>query len=171
MAKKKPASRPAKKPTKRRKRVELVADSLTVESLQAQQLTLVDDKGRPRIWAMWLPEEDRDRGSTLLQFLDKKGRPLLELSVLDVSNQQGAFVTLFTPEGRTAVSVGTTYGRGSGISINDSAGRPSIQLGVNHPENPHPPGPQPRIDVIDWQTRRSWTPWDGQWQLPPEPPA
>ena len=171
MAKKKPAARPLKKATRRRPRRHLEADSLTVGSIETQQLTLVDDKGRRRLWALWLPEKDSDRGSTLLQFLDKQGRPLLELTAQDVKSQQGVFITLFTPEGRIAASMGTTYGMGTGISINDSEGGTSISLGINHPENPQPPGPHPRIEVIDWQTRQSWTPWDGRFQLPPEPPA
>jgi hypothetical protein len=171
MAKKKTAKRSVKKATKRRPRRDLVADSITAGSIQAQQLTLVDEKGRPRLWAAWFAEGKDRRGSMRLQFLDKERRPLLELAMLEESTQQGVFISLCTPEGRTAVSLGTTFGRGSGITINDSEGQSCISLGVNHPENPHPPGPQPRIDVIDFQTRRSWNNWDGQWQVPPEPPA
>ena len=166
MAKKKTAQKSVKKKSKRRPGRDLVADSITVGSIEAQQLTLVDEKGRPRLWAMWLEGKDR-RGSMRLQFLDKEHRPLLELATLDETTQQGVFISLCTPEGRAAVSIGTTYGRGSGITVHDHEGASAIRLAVNHPENPQPPGPQPRIDVIDWQMRRGWANWDGQYQLPP----
>jgi hypothetical protein len=140
---------------------------LQVDALETQSIVIVDERGRCRLWAQYLSGPGKNDGATLLQISDSKGVVRLELQVEDRGTST---IRLCTADDHLALSLGATDRLGTGISINDAQRNPSIMIGVTHPESKHPPGPGPRIDVVDWPARKGWHHWDGAYQIPPQDP-
>jgi hypothetical protein len=161
MAKKRPAAKTAK--TKAIRRSKKPPREIVVDSLVARCITLVDEQNRPRLWAQYIAGPNKNDGCTSLQFLDLQHRPLLELLVQE---GEGTCIRICSPDGHTLVSLGSRDGQGSGLGIYDNLGRPGISLGVSHTDHAGPPGPEPRIDLLDWRQRHGWTPWGGSYQMP-----
>jgi hypothetical protein len=147
----------AKKRLKRRRK------KLCVDVVETREIVLVDEFGTPRATVFCSGGNGGKGGFTVIQINDDNGRPRIELQVDEHGNP---CIRLNTPNDGCGVSMAVNDERGNGLSVGDFEGKPCIMLGVPHPDSQDPPGLHPHITLIDERSRRGWTAFNGEYELP-----
>ncbi len=102
-------------------------------------------------------------GFTVIHVNDDTGRPCITLQVDDHGNPS---ICLFTRNNAPGVSMAVNSGRGNGLSITTSEGKPCIMMGVPGPELGGPRAQTPEITVVDEQRHRVWSVFGGEHDVP-----
>jgi hypothetical protein len=125
---------------------------LSVNTLEAREIRLVDSKGSTRA-TMGCSDQKSGRGWTVFQMLDDDGLPRIELQV----SNEGCSIRLNTLGDAQGITVSVSDTAGNGLSINGHDGSPAIRMGISHPESNDPRGNHPELTMYDDTKQKTWS--------------
>ena len=96
--------------------------------IETGAIQLVDENGKMRAEVVCSPDEQSNDGFVVFHLYDGKGRPRLSLQV---SDNEGASVSILNGSGSPCVSLGVFEGRGNGVTVCDNEGKPRFHVGTN----------------------------------------
>ncbi len=146
-----------------KKRVKRQPKKLSVDVIEAQSITLVDEYGSERAKLACSGGEGGIGGFTYICLNDDEGHPKITLQVDDQGNPS---IALYTRNNSSGVSMAVNDSHGNGLVIHGSDGKTHIMLGVPGPESNDPRGQTPDITVIDENGRKNWSAFEGTYEIP-----
>jgi len=125
---------------------------VTADAVETGAILLVDESGTQRAVLTCSTNEQSNEGHVLVHLYDGKGRVRMTLQVDD---KEGPSVSLFNGTCSPCVSLGVAEGRGNGLTVCDSQGRPRIHVGVNDVETSD--NQYAEFNIRDSQGRVFWS--------------
>lgn len=140
-----------------KKRPKRQPKKLSVDVVEAQHISLVDEFGTQRMNLYCTGGEGGVGGSAVVQINGDDGRPRIELQVYPTA----ASISLLNDNLSTGVSFAVNYDQSNGMCISTVDGKPCIMLGISGPKSNDPRGPHPDITIHDEIDKRFWSVRDG----------
>jgi hypothetical protein len=144
MAKKRPRREPKK---------------LTIDTIEARSISLVDEFGKERVMMACSGGDGESGGCTVIHIYNGKGQIALTIQVED---QGDPHIALFNRDGSSGVTLGVNDPRGSGVRVADAQGKFRVTMSVRGPATDDPRGPGADLMALDFDARRMWTAFDGE---------